>query len=528
MSEKTANNDDVALASSSSSTRIRGDGIITLLVLGDGDFSFSFDWARHLAQNVSSIFLTTRSTELVQLLATGLDSKESLLAKYKDSNFLLKGLQGLDKTEKRCGKRGEHDSEKMSLHVSVHHGVNAICRAVPELPPFPFDNLLGSNSNNNSRAHHVVFHHPHLGTEDAVLHAQFLCHLFHSVANVWLMESNNKGEDGENNHTATATTLLHSGCFHLTLVIGQFVRWKCAVAAQRHGMVLIHQRPFRPPQVENPYYQHRRHQTGKSFAARAPAGSETYTFARCNTGDNTQPKVSLPDKGDDSSTKKKQIEDFISALLESTDAGRESKDANSKSSNNNNHSNSNNVVMFACPHCNKAFREERSRKCHVKSVHGSQGDNKRKREDAMTYSCSLCQSKDGEGPRLFQTAKALAAHQKAKHLQDEEHNEIKPNWLRPSVTTIVNKDGGDSIDVATKITNSSERHGCCDICGLIFESVNSRDTHRFAFVPSDVNAAATSGAGKPDFLSFVCNYCKKGFRENRAQRQHENFCKSKP
>ena len=465
-----------------SANRTSASSAVTLLILGDGDFSFSLDWARYLAQNP-----TIYPAKSLHLLATGLDSIEALLAKYKDSTFLVTRLKGLDKTVRRRGASvtsgiagSGDDDDSILLHVSVHHGVNAICQT-----SLPLSNPLG-----HSRAQHVVFHHPHLGTEDAVLHSQFLCHLFHSVSTVWL--ENDNSDDAIN-------------CFHLTLVKGQFTRWKCAEAAERHGMMLVDRRPFSPPRVENPYYQHRRHQTGRSFAARASDGSETYTFTR----QKTQAKTLVLGSGDGAPNKKK-VAELVSMLLGTTGLERESADDNDRSNNNDCDS------LLACPYCEKTFREERSRKCHVKAVHASDGVKKRKREDHTAYSCYLCRSKDGGGPRLFQSSQALEDHQKAKHLA--KHNEIKPDWLKPSPAIDNKKDAGPT-DTGNK---SEEDFGCCAICGLKFTDVLSDKDHKNAFVPSDVSAPSV--ADKLDLLPFACSYCKKAFREERAQKQHENFC----
>ena len=475
-----ANHDDVT------ATKKRKD--VTLLVLGDGDFSFSLDWARYLAHN-PSIYPASS----IHLKATGLDTREALLAKYKDSAFLLKKLEGLDETPRQkidanflnASESNRNKDEKPIIRVSVQHGVNAICQ---------LDESASSNSLGRSPAQHVVFHHPHLGTEDAALHAEFLCHLFFSVSTVWLAEDEPQVEITKNDSSNDNTH--RRNYFHLTLVKGQFTRWKCTEAMERHGMILVDRRPFCPPKVEHPYYQHRRHQTGRSFNARAPEGSETFTFVRRTTKSPISPKG---EGGVSATTDNDRVARLVGKLLESISPGVESVKVNITSD-------SNNCDAFPCPYCDKKFREERSRKCHVKAVHDSAGGKKRQREDV--YSCSLCRS-NGGGPRLFQTLQALEAHMQAKHFA--EHNEIKPDWLKTKpVASTINKEEVSDL-------------GCCDICGVNFTSTMSREDHRNVFVPSDV----TNGTHKADPLRFECAFCKKSFRENRAQKQHENFCKAK-
>jgi hypothetical protein len=104
---------------------------VTFLTLGDGDFSYSLDLARYLASS-----LHYNNTDLA-LIASGIDSFEQVLEKYKDSPFLLKQLQSTTST-----------STESSLSVSIQHGINAI---VDKESPI--------------KADHVLFNHPHVGTE---------------------------------------------------------------------------------------------------------------------------------------------------------------------------------------------------------------------------------------------------------------------------------------------------------------------------------------------------------------------------
>jgi uncharacterized C2H2 Zn-finger protein len=365
----------------------------------------------------------------------------------------------------------------------VHHGINAVTGDRPSGIPL---------------AHHVLFNHPHLGLEDAALHAQFLCHLFHAVYHTWMVHD----ADGK-----------AAGFFHITLVKGQFERWKCQEAAQRHGMELLVRHSFRSPRVPNPYFQHRRHQTGKSFAARA-ATSETYTFVRRKKKDSETP--------DDSSKAAENL--FVAALLDLP-----TKD-DAAAMDQSNHYEDSADNGFPCPHCNKSFREERSRKNHINSVHPDGNDGcdedtikKRKWEGGkvdnqkrqQTYACSLCQDKDGHGPRIFKSAQALEDHRKAKHLAA--HPFIQPDWHRPNTSDEQQQQGA----AITKPITSY-----CEICGVSLPGEKARRDHLQAFLPSDIAIAESKGATAVP-LSYQCNYCQKAFREHRAQKQHENYCSSR-
>ena len=90
---------------------------ITLLVLGDGDFSYSLDWATYLAKDQQARQrLCQDETKAVHLIATGLDSKQTLQEKYRDSSFILNKLKAINSKE----------GQEPQFRVSICHNVNAI------------------------------------------------------------------------------------------------------------------------------------------------------------------------------------------------------------------------------------------------------------------------------------------------------------------------------------------------------------------------------------------------------------------
>jgi uncharacterized Zn-finger protein len=395
---------------------------LTFLTLGDGDFSFSLDLATYLADEKvrsqpqqDTWFGKGRK---IRLVATGIDSIDELTEKYKDSDFLLKRLISLN----GCN----------NLSVKVQHDVNAVMAA------YDIDAI---------KAHHVIFNHPHLGTEDAVLHSRFLCHIFHVVTKSWL----------QNN----------GGLFHLTLVKGQAGRWECSRAADRAGMVLVDECPFRPIPIKDAYFQHRRHQTGKSFVSRARGGSETLTFARKQDADLWT--------GDGKGKAR-----LLWYRTEET-----------------------NEKVFECPHCDRTFKEERSIKNHVKSKHAT--EKKRKRDgDGDTFVCTQCQPE----PRAFESAQALEDHIQAKH--NVIHTDITPDWYRAPET-----------EMASSIMDTVD-FGECEICGLKYCNQYEEAVHSKAFLP-----VATPMPEDECNVAFNCSYCSKSFRENRAKLQHENICSAR-
>ena len=402
---------------------------LTFMTLGDGDFSYSLDMAQYLAA------LEEKPARKSRIIATGIDSLHELNAKYRDAPFLLKQLEYIDKNEE-------------SLSVTVCHGVNAV-----QPPP--------STKPNEWKAQHVIFNHPHIGTEDAALHSRFLSHVLHTASLHWMRD------DG--------------GILHLTLVKGQYERWKCNEAAERHGLVLLERNAFVPPPGGG-HYQHRRHQTGKSFASRAIGGSETFTFGRRND-EAKYVATCLPWQQQIPTT---PVEDF------------------------------------PCPHCKKSFREERSRRTHVKAVHSDETNKKRKRADSLQ--CLHC--KDSNSMRVFPHQQALDDHIRAKHTGI--HSVIKPDWVKETEisTQMTEKqvlDDRDSSQTEEVDENreSTVSYGSCSVCGLIYRAKKDEVKHSKEFVPLPFSERTLEEYAA---VANECSFCKKGFRDERAQRQHENAC----
>jgi hypothetical protein len=123
----------------------------------------------------------------------------------------------------------------------------------------------------------VIFNHPHLGTENAILHSRFLAHLFHASTKRWMKHNGALGS-------------MNDG----------------------HGLVLLRRDKFIPPPLpphnnknavgdgKRTYYSLRRHQSGQSFAnlrhvhGCGDGGSETFIFGRaCDYQDSLDNCISL-------------------------------------------------------------------------------------------------------------------------------------------------------------------------------------------------------------------------------------------
>mmetsp|Transcript_26413 Transcript_26413/g.47895 ORF Transcript_26413/g.47895 Transcript_26413/m.47895 type:complete len:558 (-) Transcript_26413:1541-3214(-) len=554
---------------------------MSYLLLGDGDFSYSLDLCRYLlassssssssiatialdhqshteermdqvaANNNNSIATTAGCYSDIQVTATGIDSMSDLSQKYKNIDSILRKLRRtitlspviaapptpqlhekkIDTgTSERSAKKKDESRKrtKRKISLSIHHSVNAI---IPFQENDKKNDQLEHDSSNVKADHdtlqsycghqkimetiqphgNVIFNHPHLATENAVLHSRFLSHLFYSANHQWLARP--------------------GGVLHLTLVVGQFERWNCLEAAKRHGFVLLNRCPFQPPPPppfndanggEMCYYEHRRHQSGRSFASRADGGSETLTFGR-SKDTNQYTSLCLPWQTP-SGTDRVNCE-----TCDETDHKK---------------------LMFQCPHCTKAFREERSRKNHIASVHKTarserqeslmvhHHDPKRQKmgKEESIITCPICTNAVDEmgqaTARRFTNDGALEDHMRAKH--SGKHTEIKPDWVEESNSTILGESCIPPLltnraiihqekSATNKDSESNDCPGSCRICGMTYKDMDAKLLHHQEFNPTGtvMNQKLESSLG------YECSVCSKRFREKRALLQHENFCTHK-
>ena len=457
----------------------------SFLTLGDGDFSYSLDLCRFLASSTHDDTATTNNARVAaHVTCSGIDSSDEVRAKYRDADSIIRKINSLDERQvikRREKKRRKHmknlkrkrDDDEQAvdvegtcsppaevdpspLSVRVEHGVNAI--VMPGSEPTHSD---------IERCQHVIFNHPHIGTESAALHRRFLSHLFHTVDQHWLAPN---------------------GVFHLTLILGQADRWNCLDAATKHGFTLLNRDTFRPPPPPpsksslgtESYFKSRRHQSGRSFANRS-TGSETLTFGRMC--DETEGHVArhLPWQN-------------MTKVEESGDN------------------------MLKCPHCPRSFRDERARKNHIKCSHPNGGDDESQAITSATsvgktLSCQYCNIS------AFTSAQALSDHVKAKH--SGKHTDIKPEWSKAAASSGHRKEGevGEDTDIHTP---TREAIGSCDICGLSYYSPEDEAAHLVEFVPQPV--VVRKGESMAEAKRYKCLHCDKSFKDTRAVHQHENFC----
>ncbi|KAI8897373.1 hypothetical protein BC833DRAFT_527182 [Globomyces pollinis-pini] len=167
-----------------------------ILLLGDGNFSFSLALARHIqnnneiAWNYLGIANSIKSND-IHIIATSFDSHKQLISKYDDAAIILSHL------------------EKFK-NVSVLHEVNAW-----ELP-LHFENIRFNAISL------LVWNHPHLGTEDFRLHQFLMAHFFDSAVKV--LKTDNVNE------------FMDEPFVRISLVQGQELRWNVHNQAGRTGL----------------------------------------------------------------------------------------------------------------------------------------------------------------------------------------------------------------------------------------------------------------------------------------------------
>ena len=500
---------------------------MSYLVLGDGDFTYSLDLCRYFSMVSNKSEGSSSTSPPLKIVCTGIDTLEELREKYKDIDFILREIRSQsrddaihdDKIVKNDIKSVyvSHDSEvrnfkrtrkevnphlmikigiqtneaakvpvieNCSLNISIHHGVNAIhpwdesshqiynsdeltcLHPQPPLPQLKFDN--------------VIFNHPHIGTEDAALHSLFLSHFFNTCIQSWL----NTG-----------------GVLHLTLVKGQCERWKCISSAKKCGLHLIQRVPFASPlESENSRYRVRRHQSGKSFASRAKCGSETLVFGLISNFkeakecpvDSLSGTSCLPWQHEKSWKKNSKI--GLSLQEQS----------------------------FSCTFCNKSFREERSLKSHIRSVHSksSEDDVGGKSNVQKQLTCPLCPVLPNIKPRPFVNEAALEAHKVAKH--SGIHTKVLPDWCQSTIDKRTRKVHESDARFETETIIDK-----CVVCSIPFLNEEDRLNHYLDFIPT-MACVATKASSNPTQNGFTCMFCDKEFRERRAKMQHENVCPKKP
>ncbi|CAM9133729.1 unnamed protein product [Ectocarpus sp. 4 AP-2014] len=250
-----------------------------ILILGDGNFSFSLALANGLLLPPTPHLQPSPQARLQQqafeIVATSFDGRLDLLSKYVEAPGIVAALR--------------------SLGVTVLHNVDATALDSRVLQVSPSDRRRTQLQ--QQQFEHVIFNHPHTGTEDMRRHRSFLGHFFHAVANSAIDSTGPVSGGGSgacdvsdiggggaltavpgvaDRQGSTGAILAPGGAVHVTLALDQPERWGLEEQAARHGFSLVHRRPFPAEKIDG--YMTKRHQTGRSFRQRVQA-SETLSFS---------------------------------------------------------------------------------------------------------------------------------------------------------------------------------------------------------------------------------------------------------
>ncbi|OWZ05666.1 hypothetical protein PHMEG_00022207 [Phytophthora megakarya] len=264
----------------------------------------------------------------------------------------------------------------------------------------------------------------------------------------------------------------------LTLAEGQPERWQAVERAQKAGLRLHRQ----VDNVDNDEvfgfaYERKRHQNGKSFhqvtlhGERKKQSSTLFIFRR-------QKDAMDPVK----------VKDTESATtLESGEKVSASRKRKAESEL---------PHEFACTQCERSFKSSQGLRTHVHMVHELEGGAPKK----VLLPCEFCD-------RTFKKEDARRQHQLAKHGKDPL---IKPDWFEKQQTVPTTVSEAESV-----VSTSAEAEAkTCSICQLSFPTTEDFDAHWQKLQP---RAAAKR----------KCATCAREFDEERALRQHQNFCSQK-
>ncbi|KAG7388688.1 hypothetical protein PHYBOEH_007769 [Phytophthora boehmeriae] len=314
----------------------------------------------------------------------------------------------------------------------------------------------------------VVFNHPHCGEENVKRHQSLLSHFYASALEV--LDPTSQDEDRG---------------IYLTLAEGQPERWQALQRAEKAGLKLFKQ----VQDVDNDErfgvgYERKRHQNGKSFhlvtlhGEKKQQTSTLFIFRRRREDE-------------------KADVDAAPVLTEEKKAVVSRKRKAEKEL----------PLEFACDQCERSFKSAQGLRTHVHMVHELEGT----APTRALLPCSFCD-------RTFKKEDARRQHQLAKHGKDPL---IKPDWYEQQQLAnektsaqpaeMASSEAKTSQEQPVPPTTTTTLAKMCDICQHSFASDGEFDAHWQKLQPR------SSSKRK-------CSTCSREFDEERALRQHQNFC----
>uniref|UniRef100_A0AAV1UBT5 C2H2-type domain-containing protein n=1 Tax=Peronospora matthiolae TaxID=2874970 RepID=A0AAV1UBT5_9STRA len=337
------------------------------------------------------------------------------------------------------------------------------------------ESLVAAGAKQKLRFHSVIFNHPHCGEENVRRHQSLLSHFYASALNV-LEEKDEDDASG----------------IQLTLAEGQPERWQAVPRALSGGLKLYR----KVDDVDNDetfgvVYERKRHQNGKSFhqvtlyGEKKTQSSTLFIFRR-----QTSPVEAAP--VDTAKTTDAPVVggDEVMTVSRKRKAEREQS------------------FEFACTQCDRSFKSAQGLRTHVHMMHELEAGGVQ--QEKVRLHCKFCS-------RTFNTEDARRQHQLAKHGKDPL---IKPDWFRiqqheatiaASESMTVLSSGTNGVTSPTTSVAVIAKPKACAICAFSFATVEDFDAHWQKLQP---RAA----------VKRQCSNCGREFDEERALRQHQNFC----
>ncbi|KAJ0408826.1 hypothetical protein P43SY_000722 [Pythium insidiosum] len=315
----------------------------------------------------------------------------------------------------------------------------------------------------------IVFNHPHCGEENVQRHQSLLSHFYVSAKEL-LRES------------ATST---QPARLVLTLAHGQPERWEARERARRAGLTLVEQHDDADAHARyGVSYERKRHQNGKSFhrvllhGERLQQQSTLFVFTPATENEVTTTTTDTATEPAPTAS----ISSSSSSLSRETETETNMRAAKRKAES------EPPATEFACAPCAKSFKTAQGLRTHVRMVHelGTAG--------AAATSASLLRCDDCD--RSFKQEDALRQHRIAKHGRDRH---IPPDWFSHQ-------------QQKERAQGEEDRETLeCAICGLAFASRAAMDAHWTQLKPRSSERRR-------------CSQCAREFDEDRALRQHQNYC----
>jgi hypothetical protein len=329
----------------------------------------------------------------------------------------------------------------------------------------------------------IVFNHPHCGEENVRRHQSLLSHFYASALEI----------------------LAANGRVLLTLAEGQPERWEALKRAQLAGLKLSEQvDDVDAHPVYGLRYERKRHQNGKSFHQVMLHGekkrqlSTLFIFARASGIDGAS-SCSAPEGSHASSGRASGAACEPSGPTRKRKAEVKPKQKKQKKS-----TLAETPTDLVCQECDKSFKSAQGLKTHVHMVHELQAAGPTA-PAAAPLQCEFCD-------RTFKNEDAQQQHRLAKHGKDQL---IKPDWYVTTEQMVTQQEQPDSTLLYEKVGGSSgatqATPKACSICRLEFATTEEFDRHWTKLQPKQVE-------------EFLCTNCERSFGEERALRQHQNFC----